>query len=146
MASNRQTSRFSKTSSVFLSPAEMKLFVVFLYYLFSGAFQLTAFSIATRHIDIDINRMITYFNCQRSGENSSCSLPVGRSPYWSLFALIFLLLLPAITLFFAININKFKLIIVQLVKACVSRGALQRKSTGMSSLSSSQIADFKVGN
>ena len=137
MARNRRISKSRKTSSMPLSQAELKLFAVFLYYLFSGALQLTTFAISTRHINSDINALMTYFNCQRSGEDSSCSLDVKQSPVWSLFALMVFLLFPVVNLFFAIKFSDFKLLFTLLCKACVKRGrkaTLQCKSTGRSSL------------
>ena len=93
---------------IILSPAERKIFIVLLYYTFSVALQLTTFSLSTRNINHDINAIFSYFTCQQSGENSSCTLDTAQNPFWSLFALIIFLLLPAIHLFFAMRLNDMK--------------------------------------
>ena len=131
MVSNLHSSSGNKIQ--ILSSAELKLLVVFFYYLFSGALQLTTFSISTTHIDHDVNALKAYFSCQKSGEDSSCSLNLKQNRFWSLFALMVLLLFPAINLFFALKLNSAK----QLFIAGGRRMTLLRKSTGISFPSSS---------
>ena len=96
-------------NTVLLSSAESKIFVVFLYYLFTGVLQLSTFSLTIKDIDHNIRVLGNYFRCQRSGLNESCSLETEFIEFWSLFAFIVLLLLPAINLFFA---SKFSSICV----------------------------------
>jgi hypothetical protein len=100
----------STRKTVLFSPAERKIFVVFLYYLFSGVLQLTIFSITTANLSKTIDDFNAYFNCQRSGEDSLCSLDTKQAPFWSLFAFIVLFLFPAINLYFAMKIGDFKLV------------------------------------
>ena len=133
MSSNPRIKGQAINKPPLLSSAEFKLFVVFVYYLFSGALQLTTFSISTRNIDHDVSAITTYINCQRSGKNSSCSLELKQNRFWSLFALIVLLLFPAINLFFALKLSYFK-------RLCIvgwKRVTLLRRSTRISFFSSS---------
>ena len=133
MSSNPRIKGRASNKPPLLSSAEFKLFVVFVYYLFSGALQLTTFSISTRNIDHDVSAITTYINCQRSGKNSSCSLELKQNRFWSLFALIVLLLFPAINLFFALKLSYFK-------RLCIvgwKRVTLLRRSTRISFFSSS---------
>ena len=88
-------------NTVLLSAAESKIFVVFLYYLFTGVLQLSTFSLAIKEVDQNIRVLGNYFQCQRSGLNESCSPETEFIEFWSLFAFIVLLLLPAINLYFA---------------------------------------------
>ena len=135
MSSNPRSARQSSNDEKpqLLSSAELKLLVVFFYYLFSGALQLTTFSISTTHIDHDVNALNTYFSCQRSGEDSSCSLNLKQNRFWSLFALIVLFLFPAINLFFALKLSVIK----QLCTIAGQKGmTVFHRSTGIS-LSSS---------
>ena len=131
MVNNSHSSSGNKIQ--LLSSAELKLLVVFFYYLFSGALQLTTFSISTTHIDHDVNALNTYFSCQKSGEDSSCSLNLKQNRFWSLFALIVLLLFPAINLFFALKLNSAKRLFI----AGGRRMTLLRRRTGISFPSSS---------
>ena len=122
MSSNPRIKGRASNKPPLLSSAEFKLFVVFVYYLFSGALQLTTFSISTRNIDHDVSAITTYINCQRSGKNSSCSLELKQNRFWSLFALIVLLL------FFALKLSYFK-------RLCIvgwKRVTLLRRSTRIS--------------
>ena len=133
MSSNPRIKGRASNKPPLLSSAEFKLFVVFVYYLFSGALQLTTFSISTRNIDHDVSAITTYINCQRSGKNSSCSLELKQNRFWSLFALIVLLLFPVINLFFALKLSYFK-------RLCIvgwKRVTLLRRSTRISFFSSS---------
>ena len=133
MSSNPRIKGQASNKPPLLSSAEFKLFVVFVYYLFSGALQLTTFSISTRNIDHDVSAITTYINCQRSGKNSSCSLELKQNRFWSLFALIVLLLFPVINLFFALKLSYFK-------RLCIvgwKRVTLLRRSTRISFFSSS---------
>ena len=116
-----------------LSSAELKLLVVFFYYLFSGVLQLTTFSIATTRIDHDINDIDAYFRCQGSGEDSSCSLNLKQNELLNLFALIVLFLSPAINLFFALKLHSA----IQLIIAGGRRMTLLCRSTRDSFSSSS---------
>ena len=125
---NRAGNKANKSKVQLLSSAELKLLVVFFYYLFSGVLQLTTFSIATTRIDHDINDIYAYFRCQGSGEDSSCSLNLKQNRFWSLFALIVLFLFPAINLFFALKLHSAR----KLVKASGRRMTLLRSSAKIS--------------
>ena len=92
-------------NTVLLSPAERKVFVVFLYYLFSGVLQLSTFSLVIKGIDHNIKALGSYFQCQRSGLNESCSLDTRFIEFWSLLAFIVVLLLPVINLYFALKLK-----------------------------------------
>ena len=96
---------YRSRNTVLLSPAERKVFVVFLYYLFSGVLQLSTFSLFNKDIDHNIKALGSYFQCQRSGHNESCSLDTRFIEFWSLFAFIVLLLLPVINLYFALKLR-----------------------------------------
>ena len=92
------------------SSAERKIFIVFVYYLASGAMQLTTFSVANKYVAHDVELITNYFNCQRSGYNSTCSLDTTQShPVLLLLALIFLLLFPAINLVFTANLKDLRM-------------------------------------
>ena len=132
MSSNPRIKGRASNKPPLISSAEFKLFVVFVYYLFSGALQLTTFSISTRNIDHDVSAITTYINCQRSGKNSSCSLEL-KHTFWSLFAFIVLLLFPVINLFFVLKLSYFK----RLCMAGGKRVTLLRRSTRISFFSSS---------
>ena len=93
------------SNKVLLSPAERKILVVFLYYLFFGVLQLSTFSLSIKDIDQNIRDLGSYFQCQRSGVDQSCSLDARFINYWSLFSFIVLLLLPVINLYFAIKLR-----------------------------------------
>ena len=108
MSNPQGTSERKVSSTISFSPAERKIFIVFVYYLGSGALQLTTFSIATKHINHDIDAIASYFSCQRSGYDSACSLEIAQNPVWALLALIVLLLLPAINFVYAIRGDDFK--------------------------------------
>ena len=118
---------------IILTPAERKIFIVLLYYTFSVALQLTTFSLSTRNINHDINAIFSYFSCQQSGENSSCTLDTAQNPFWALFALIVLLLLPSINLFFAMNLRDFR----GLCRPCLT--LLRRVKPKQSSVISSSV-------
>ena len=132
MSSNPRIKGLASNKPPLLSSAEFKLFVVFVYYLFSGALQLTTFSISTRNIAHNVSAITTYINCQRSGKNSSCSLEL-KHTFWSLFAFIVLLLFPVINLFFVLKLSYFK----RLCMAGGKRVTLLRRSTRISFFSSS---------
>ena len=102
---------------VLISPAERKVFVVFLYYLFFGVFQLTTHSLLIKDIDPNIMVVHAFSQCQRSGINESCSLDTKYIEMWSLFTNIVLFLLPVINLYFAMNISSF----LTLCKYCPRR-------------------------
>jgi hypothetical protein len=140
MSNHQNTSRRINIS---FSAAERKIFIVLLYYTFSVALQLTTFSLALRFINHDINAITTYFTCQRSGEDSSCSLNTRQNPFWSLFALIVFLLLPAINLFFALRLSDLKLM-CSLCLGLRKRVTLQQSSAGSSSLPSSKQTEETV--
>ena len=93
------------TNKVLLSPAERKILVVFLYYLFFGVLQLSTFSLRIKDIDQDMRTLGNYFQCQRSGVDQSCSLNARFINYWSLFSFIVILLFPVINLYFAIKLR-----------------------------------------
>ena len=97
------------------SPAERKIFVVFLYYLLSGALQLTTFSISIQYFDHNAGALLDYFNCQRSGRDESCVFNTKHTKFWSLFAFTVLLLLPVINLYFAMKLSN----LLYLCKFCV---------------------------
>lgn len=99
------------TNLIHFGPAESKVFIVFLYYLVSGALQFTTFSLATRYIDHDIEAVLTYYDCHRNGNNNNCSLVVKQNPVWSLMALIILMLFPAINLVYAVKFSNVKKIL-----------------------------------
>ena len=132
MSSNPRIKGRASNKPPLLSSAEFKLFVVFVYYLFSGALQFTTFSISTRNIAHNVSAITTYINCQRSGKNSSCSLEL-KHTFWSLFAFIVLLLFPVINLFFVLKLSYFK----RLCMAGGKRVTLLRRSTRISFFSSS---------
>ena len=102
---NNQKNTNRSRSTVLLSPAERKVFVVFLYYLFSGVLQLSTFSLVIKSNDHNIKALGSYFQCQRSGLNESCSLDTRFIEFWSLLAFIVLLLLPVINLYFALKLK-----------------------------------------
>ena len=93
------------TNKVRLSPAERKVLVVFVYYLFLGVLQLSTFSLNVKDIDEDIRALRNYFQCQRSGVDLSCSLNARFIDYWSLFTFIVLVLFPVINLYFTIKLR-----------------------------------------
>ena len=102
--SNQKNIKRSR-NTVLLSPAERKVFVVFLYYLFSGVLQFSTFSLVIRDIDHNIKALGSYFQCQRSGLDESCSLDTRFIEFWSLLAFIVVLLLPVINLYFALKLK-----------------------------------------
>lgn len=95
----------SRRNALF-SPAERKVFVVFLYYLFSGVLQLTTFSIVIKEIDRNREALLDYFTCKSTGGDDSCSSNIEHTEFWSLFATIILLLFPIINLYFSVNFNR----------------------------------------
>ena len=131
-------SRRLKTSGslrqlILLSPPERKIFIILIYYTFSVALQLTTFSLSVRNISHDINAIFSYFSCQQSGENSSCSLDTAQNPFLSLFALIVLLLVPAMNLFLAMRLNDVGV----LYKPCLK--IIKKVKPQQSSVSSSSL-------
>lgn len=96
---------------IHFGPAESKVFIVFLYYLVSGALQFTTFSLSTRYIDHDIEAALSYFDCQRNGNNDSCSLDLKQNPVWSLMAFVILMFFPAINLVYAVKFSDVKKIL-----------------------------------
>ena len=98
------------TNKSLLSPAERKVLVVFLYYLFFGVLQLSTFSLSINDVDHNIKALGGYFQCQRSGLDESCSLDARFTEFWSLFAFIVLLLLPVINLYFALKLKSINLL------------------------------------
>ena len=130
-------------STVGFSPAERKIFVVFLYYLLSGALQLTTFSISIKNFDHNAGVLLDYFNCQRSGKDDSCSLNTKHTKFWSLFAFTVLLLLPVINLYFAVKLSKVFVICKFCVFVRKPVSLLQSSSTDSSSVPSSKHAGHK---
>ena len=119
-------------NTINFSPAERKIFIVFLYYLGTGALQLTTFSIANKHINHDTDELASYFSCQRSGYDSTCSFDGANNPAWSLLAFVALLLFPAINFVYTIRGSDFKKICV----LCSEVRLLSKNSTITSSLPS----------
>ena len=108
MSSKQKDSR----QPVLFSPAERKIFVVFVYYLFSGALHLTTFSIYVRDISHNFTALADYFNCQRSGLGDSCTLDTKKNPIWALLSFIVLFLFPVINLYFAVKLSDLKVLCV----------------------------------
>ena len=123
----------SSRQLILLSPPERKIFIILIYYTFSVALQLTTFSLSVRNISHDINAIFSYFSCQQSGENSSCSLDLAQNPFWSLFALIVLLLVPSMNLLLAMKLNDVRV----LYKPCLK--IIKKVKPQQSSISSSSL-------
>lgn len=112
-------SRKSK-SPIQFGPAERKVFLVFLYYMTSGALVLTTYLLATRHIDYDVESTLSYFNCQRSGHNSTCSLDRVQTQVWSLMSYIVIGLFPTVNLVFAMRSADVKMVLGKIRNIFVS--------------------------
>ena len=132
MSRQLKTSRSSR-QLILLSPPRRNIFIILIYYTFSVALQLTTFSLSARKISHDINAILSYFSCQQSGENSFCSLDMAQNPFWSLFALIVHLLVPAIHLFLAMRLNNVGV----LYKPCLK--IIKKVKPQQSSVSSSSL-------
>ena len=105
------TGRNHSRKLIHFSPAESKVFIVFLYYIISGALEFTTFSIDTRDIDHNIEAAVSYFNCQKNGYDNTCSLDIKRNPVWSLMAFVFLMLFPAVNLIYAVKFSDIKAVL-----------------------------------
>ena len=105
------TGRNHSRKLIHFSPAESKVFIVFLYYIISGALELTTFSIDTRDIDHNIEAAVSYFNCQKNGYDNTCSLDIKQNPVWSLMAFVFLMLFPAVNLIYAVKFSDIKAVL-----------------------------------
>ena len=87
------------------SPAERKIFIVFLYYLFAGALNLTTFSLYVRDIAYNFTALADYFSCQRSGLNNNC-YTLGKKKY----PFIVIFLFPVANLYFCLKLDDFKVL------------------------------------
>lgn len=129
-SNSRKTSNL--TTLMHFSPAESKIFIVFLYYMLSGALWFTTFSLSTNNIDHDIKAAHSYFDCQRNGYDSTCSLNTKQNPVWSLLAIVILMLFPAINLVYAVKFSEVKKVFKKIrtgVDFFVSRGSKTLEST-----------------
>ena len=126
------------TKLMHFSWAESKVFIVFLYYVISGALELTTFSITTRNMDHDIAAAVSYFDCQKNGYNDTCSLDIKEtSSAVSIAAFVFLMLFPAINLIYAVKYNDVKMILNKISTAiCVNNTV---SSTQNSTVQSSKL-------
>lgn len=105
------TGRNHSRKLIHFSPAESKVFIVFLYYIISGALVLTTFSIHTRDIDHNVEATISYFDCQKNGYDNTCSLDIKQNPVWSLMAFVFLMVFPAVNLIYAVKFSDIKTVL-----------------------------------
>ena len=106
------------------SPAERKIFIVFLYYLLAGALNLTTFSLYVRDIAYNFTALADYFSCQRSGLNDSCTLGTKKYPLWALFSFIVIFLFPVVNLYFSLKLDDFRVLFkfcIRFVKRCSSK-------------------------
>ena len=130
------------------SVAESKIFIVFAYYLLSGALQLTTYSISNRNFDHDIEAIVSYFSCQSGGDNSECSLDTAQNPVWALLAFIVLLLFPAINFVYAIRTSDIKMLFKLLCSGIQRIGSKSSESTMEASYlpSSKQPQEIETNN
>ena len=91
-----------------IGPAERKILLVFLYYVTLGAVALTSFTLATKFASQNIAATLQYFDCEKSGRNSTCDLDIKQFPMVTLTAYVLLGLFPAINLVFVVNTKDLK--------------------------------------
>ena len=91
-----------------IGPAERKILLVFLYYVTLGAVALTSFTLATKYASQNIAATLQYFDCEKSGRNSTCDLDIKQFPMVTLTAYVLLGLFPAINLVFVVNTKDLK--------------------------------------
>lgn len=119
-----------------IGPAERKILVVFLYYITLGAVALTAFTLATKYLSQNITATLQYFDCERSGYNSTCNLDITQFPSVTVAAYVLLGLFPAINLVFALNIRDLKSVLKglrsKIMKTTVSISEEKSESTTIS--------------
>ena len=97
-----------------IGTAERKILLVFLYYITLGAVALTSFTLATKYLSHNVAATLQYFDCEKSGRNSTCDLVVKQFPMVTLTSYVLLGLFPAINLVFAVNIKELKIIFKKL--------------------------------
>ena len=97
-----------------IGPAERKILLVFLYYISLGAVALTSFTLATKYLSHNVAATLQYFDCEKSGRNSTCDLVVKQFPMVTLTSYVLLGLFPTINLVFAVNIRELKSIFKKL--------------------------------
>ena len=115
----------TKTSSKF-GMAEKKILVILCYYVILGAVALTTFTITIGSVERLTNELEQYFLCEAVGPEDPCD----RSEFEKLthpeligLSYVLLGLLPAVNLFFVINVNELKQWCVQVVQFHVPRSS-----------------------
>jgi len=91
-----------------IGPAERKILLVFLYYITLGAVASTSFTLETKYVSQNIAATLQYFDCEKSGRNSTCDLDIKQFPMVTLTAYVLIGLFPAINLVFVVNIRDLK--------------------------------------
>ena len=111
-------------SPITMGTAERKILIVFLYYITLGVFALTAFTLATKHLDQNSIATFEYFECQKNGRDETCSYDAQQYPYISLISFLLFGLFPAINLVYAVNVQELKALTKKL-----KAGLLKKMST-----------------
>ena len=88
--------------------AECKVIITFLYHLIIVVLALTAFTVASRNLSYNRNVFLEYINCQKLGQNSTCSLATKTYPIVNVSVYILLGFFPAFSLVFAVNVKEIK--------------------------------------
>ena len=113
--------------------AECKVVITFLYHLILVVLALTAFTVASRNFSYNRNVFLEYLNCQKLGQNSTCSLATKTHPIANMTVYILLGLFPAISLVFAVNVKEIK-------------SSLKQIRTRFSQRMSMKISEFRSDN
>ena len=71
----------------------------------------TAFSLATKYQDYNINETLNYFDCQKSGFNNTCKFSIKHFPTVTVVAYVLVGLLPSINLVYAFNVKEIKYVL-----------------------------------
>ena len=101
----------SSTSPMKISKAEIKLIVVFIYYIILSVFTLSAITLNTRNFNSLKNALLLYFSCEQGGYNMGCSredIEKLTHPFTSALSYVLLCLFPIVNLIYIVNIQECK--------------------------------------
>ena len=87
---------------------QRKILIVFLYYVSVGALALTTFTLITRNNSKYISETLQYFECQKSGSNTTCSYDPNNSPTIAAISLSSIAFFPAVNLVYVVNFKAIK--------------------------------------
>ena len=88
--------------------AEWKLMLIFLYYLISGVIALTGSTLELKNYNRNIAAAFEYFQCEKNGDNHTCSYDAQQYPALTLITNVVLVVFPILNLVFAIRVTEVK--------------------------------------